>query len=357
MKKIVCLIDDLCPGGAQRQLVGLACLLKENGYDVFVMTYHNDDFYKYVLSENGIPHIYDVSFESSITRICRITMQIKKLAPDVVIAYQESPSLIACCSKMFGNKFKLIVSERNTTQYVGLNERIRFFLYNFANVIIPNSHSQESFLRKYNPLFQKKIHTVTNFVDTEKFIVNPSVEKENRIISVGRITPQKNILNYIQAVKLVVDQGYATTIDWFGNTDLPEYEASCKHLINKLDLEKHFVFHQATNDIIPEYQKSMVFCLPSIYEGFPNVVCEAMSCGVPILCSNVCDNPNIITSEQYGILFDPNDVNDIANAITKFLRLNKEQKSKMGKDCREIAVRMFSKQSFVKQYIEIIENE
>ena len=50
MKKIVCLIDDLCPGGAQRQLVGLAYLLKESGYDISVMTYHNDSFYMPVLS-------------------------------------------------------------------------------------------------------------------------------------------------------------------------------------------------------------------------------------------------------------------------------------------------------------------
>ena len=55
MKKIVCLIDDLCPGGAQRQLVGLAYLLKESGYDIFVMTYHNDSFYMPVLFHNGIP--------------------------------------------------------------------------------------------------------------------------------------------------------------------------------------------------------------------------------------------------------------------------------------------------------------
>ena len=128
MKKIVCLIDDLCPGGAQRQLVGLACLLKENGYNVSVLTYHMDGFYKRYLLEVGIPHIYDASFESTVYRVPRIASQLRRLSPDVVIAYQESPSLIACCSRMLGGRFKLVVSERNTTQQIRFGDRIRFML-------------------------------------------------------------------------------------------------------------------------------------------------------------------------------------------------------------------------------------
>ena len=357
MKKIVCLIDDLCPGGAQRQLVGLAYLLNYSGYDISVMTYHNDSFYMPVLSDNGIPHVYDSSFESPLRRIPLIASRIKKMAPDVVIAYQESPSLIACCSKLLSGRFKLIVSERNTTQYIGMNERLRFFLYKFADTIVPNSHSQEAFLRTHYPAFDKNICTITNFVDTDKFIQDNSIKKINRIVSVGRITPQKNILNYIRGAHQVIEKGFDITFDWYGNTDTPEYETNCHNLIRDLHMDDRFVFHQATNDIIPEYQKSLAFCLPSIYEGFPNVVCEAMSCGVPVLCSNVCDNPNIITSDKYGFLFDPNNVDDIANAFFRFLRLSSNHINKMGNDCRDTAIRMFSKQIFVKKYIEIIESE
>ena len=155
----------------------------------------------------------------------------------------------------------------------------------------------------------------------------------------------------------VIEKGFDITFDWYGNTDTPEYETNCHNLIRDLHMDDRFVFHQATNDIIPEYQKSLAFCLPSIYEGFPNVVCEAMSCGVPVLCSNVCDNPNIITSDKYGFLFDPNNVDDIANAFFRFLRLSSNHINKMGNDCRDTAIRMFSKQIFVKKYIEIIESE
>jgi len=228
-------------------------------------------------------------------------------------------------------------------------------LYKYADAIVPNSHSQESFLRQNYPSMGSKIRTITNFVDTEKFRIDICSEKKNRIVSVGRITPQKNILNYIQAAKQVIDQGFEVTFDWFGNTDMPEYEQACYGLIKELCMENHFVFHKAVTDIIPEYQKSLAFCLPSIYEGFPNVVCEAMSCGIPVLCSNVCDNPKIITSEQYGFLFNPNNVNDISKNIIRYLKLGKERTDKMGQNCRNVAITMFSKQTFVKQYIELIE--
>ena len=55
--------------------------------------------------------------------------------------------------------------------------------------------------------------------------------------------------------------------------------------------------------------------------------------------------------------FNPNDISDIANKIIKFLQLEKDQMEKMGCFCRDFAVKNFSKQSFVKQYIKIIENE
>ena len=356
MKTIVCFIDDLCLGGAQRQLVGLASLLQERGYHVIVMTYHNDDFYKYILSNNNIQHIYKSSFEQIVTRIPSIAYEIRKIAPDVVISYQESPNLIACLSKVFVYRCKLLVSERNTTQRIQLNEKLRFFLYRFADAIIPNSHSQEIFLKNNYPNLIKSIHTITNFVDTDYFIPS-ALPNKNRIISVGRISPQKNILNYIRAAYLVVQNHRNIIFEWFGNTDTPEYEAECHKLIRELQMERNFIFREATVDVLSEYQQSMALCLPSLYEGFPNVICEAMSCGLPILCSNICDNPYIVSSNDIGFLFNPHDINNIAEVIVGFLNLPSERKLQMRHRCRNIAVQSFSKTSFLKHYIDLIEHD
>lgn len=355
-KRVLLFIDNMGAGGAQRQMAYLACLLMRRGYVVKLITYGDNSFYAPMLKSGGVLTEEIDGADSYIKRIPKVRIAIDEFKPDCVISFLDTPCIIASLIKaVYRKKWRLVVSERNTTQKMTLRERIKFYLYKYADAIVPNSHSQESFLRQNYPSMSSKIRTITNFVDTEKFRIDICSEKKNRIVSVGRITPQKNILNYIQAAKQVIDQGFEVTFDWFGNTDMPEYEQACYGLIKELCMENHFVFHKAVTDIIPEYQKSLAFCLPSIYEGFPNVVCEAMSCGIPVLCSNVCDNPKIITSEQYGFLFNPNNVNDISKNIIRYLKLGKERTDKMGQNCRNVAITMFSKQTFVKQYIELIE--
>lgn len=70
---------------------------------------------------------------------------------------------------MLGCKFHLIASERNTTQIISMNERIRFFLYKWVDAIVPNSYAQEKFLLQHYPWMKVKIKTITNFVDLDRF--------------------------------------------------------------------------------------------------------------------------------------------------------------------------------------------
>ena len=72
MKKILLLIDSLGAGGAQRQLVGLAVLLKQRGYDVSVATYHDDRFYVDTLLDACVPYVYLKSAHDSKRRILAV---------------------------------------------------------------------------------------------------------------------------------------------------------------------------------------------------------------------------------------------------------------------------------------------
>ncbi len=357
MKKIVLFTDALGSGGAQRQLVGLAILLKEKGYDVLVLTYHNNTFFVPQLVEKGIPYIFSKRAHNKKSRIWGISQEIKTLKPDVLIAYQRSPAVISCFAKLLNPGVFLIVSERNTSQVYNFKVKLSFSLYRFANYIVPNSFSQTDFILAHAPFLQKKMKTITNFVDTDLFIPNRnSDDKKLRMLSVGRITRQKNILNYLRAIHIVKQAGYLFKVDWYGYADQGGvYEIECRKLIEQLELDDCFEFHAPTSDIIKEYQDCSVFCLPSIYEGTPNVICEAMSCGLPILCSDVCDNSKIVENGINGFLFNPNDPKKISDTIIKFFNLNSTEKEKMGKESREKAVVKFSKEFFVSKYIELIE--
>ena len=107
-------------------------MLKEKAYDVKVATYYDIDFYKHNLDEANVPNELIPGADNTKKRILAVRRYFKKEAPDTVIAYQETPSLVASFAKFLGCKFNLIVSERNTTQVIGNNERVRFFLYRWA---------------------------------------------------------------------------------------------------------------------------------------------------------------------------------------------------------------------------------
>ena len=356
MKKILLLVDSLNSGGAQRQLVGLAIMLKKAGLSVKVITYYNIPFYKKDLDFNNVCYENVATAKNPITRFFCINKVINAYSPDVVISYLDTPNIIACICKFLGKKWKLIVSERNTTMGLNFRERIKFFLYKYADRVVANSYSQEKFIKSHYKSLSNKLSTITNFTDTSRFC--PSANSNNlsdvlRIICVGRITEQKNILVFLDALKIVKNKGYNFSVNWYG-LQAPFYYNECIRKIHDNMLDENFVFLSVCPNIEKKYRNYDVFCLPSVYEGFPNVLCEAMSCGLPVLCSNVCDNPMIVEDSKNGLLFNPLDIYDIADKIIKFMNLSQEEKKQWGEKSRELALIKFSKRNFINNYLEII---
>ena len=349
--RILCLIEALGSGGAERQMVGLASLLKKDGNDVAVMTYYPKDFYRYVLDEAGVKHIYVENAQSKFKRIPELSKAVNKYKPDVVICYSPSAAEIVCLLKMIGGKFKLIVSERNSIRSNNRREKLKFFMYRWADYIVPNSYEQEQFIAQYYHHLISKTSVITNFVDTDYFspIGDYSSQQPCRIICVGRDNPQKNQLRFIDAVKLLAVKSLPFKVDWYGSFE-SDYGRQCVQKIKDLHLDEWIELKGETKNVRDEYRKHDVFCLPSIYEGFPNVLCEAISCGLPAVCSNVCDNPLIVEAGVNGLLFDPNNTEDMALKIEKMVKLNETEKKRMSVANRAKSMEMFSKEAFLAKY-------
>lgn len=354
--RILCLIEALGSGGAERQLTGLAAMLKKEGNEVRVMTWFPKDFYKQTLDDAGIEYQYIANAQKKYRRIPLLAKAVKAYHPDVVIAYSPSAAEIACVMKRIGLKYKLIVSERNTSQSNSKSEKIKFYLYRWSDWIVPNSNMQAKFIKEHYPHLMAKTRVITNFVDTDYFCPSDPGKKGGdvfRMICVGRDNPQKNQLRFIEALKILEDKGVTLKVDWYGKFE-SSYGQKCKERIKALNLENTIFLKGETRNVRDEYRKHDVFCLPSIYEGFPNVLCEAMSCGLPVLCSDVCDNPLIVTEGVNGYLFNPYDNKDIADKIEVFLCLNKSKKLAMGKTNRMKALQLFSSENFLRQYKELL---
>lgn len=357
MKKILLFIDSLGAGGAQRQLVGLAAMLKEKKYDVKLITYHNEPFYETYLRENEVDYEYVRDANKKITRIFHIRRTIKQFAPYIVISYLDTPSIIACIVRITGVKFKLIVSERNTTQRLDFKERLKFLFYKSADVIISNSHSQQEFIRKNFPELARKTTVITNFVDLDYFTQIKVKEKRDipRIIVVATIWPSKNTFLFIDALKILNERGVNFELLWFGkdNSHLHYYN-SCQTKIEKFKLTDTVHLLAKTSDIKNEYLNADYFCLPSFYEGTPNVICEAISCGLPVICSDVCDNSIYVQEGVNGFLFDPHSPLGIADKMQKALELNYVTYTIYCQQSRFIAEQKLSKELFIDNYLKLI---
>lgn len=359
--KILCLIDSLSLGGAERQMIGLVALLRERGFQTNLVTYYKENYYSDLTKKYGITYSVLKGGNRKLSKLIAVKKYIEETGGyDCLIAYKGGPCIIGCLLKLLGTKFKLIVSERSSTVTMDYVTRIKFFLYKWADYIVPNSYTEADNLKKRFKSLSKKIIPITNFTDTEYFkAIDTQTNKNLIILTMARITKAKNIINYLRAIKSLKERGVKNIhFDWYGSVQQgdEEYAELCFNERITLNIEDIFTFHPAVKDVLPYYQKCDIFCLPSIYEGFPNVICEAMSCGKPIVCSNVCDMPYLVKDGKNGYLFDPKDINDIADKLHKMCCLNLTERKRYGDQGRIMGMSLYAESSFVNKYIQLIQN-
>lgn len=358
MKKILLITEGLGSGGAERQICGLASMLTKAGFPCRLITYVENQFYEPYLRQNGVDYQFVPELWNKKTRVFKAAKYVRQYKPDVVISFLPSVNKTMSLAKMFF-RANLVVSERNNNTCITRGDKIQFNLYRMADAIVPNSNSQGKFICNHFPFLCKKVHSIINFVDVNRFTPSETPVQNDvlRIVTVARYTQQKNVLTYLKAVRMVKEMGLNVHFDWYGDKKHNvAYYAEIEKEYQKLDISDYMTLHDPNQKIEEEYRKADIFCLPSLYEGYPNVVAEAMSCGLPILCSNVYENPYIVEEGVNGFLFNPESVEDIAGAIKKMVDLSFKERQEMGKCNRQLCLQRNTEEAFLKSYVELIES-
>ena len=178
-------------------------------------------------------------------------------------------------------------------------------------------------------------------VDTSKF-ANVEIDRDKKrqeldipvdkklLISIGELNENKNHETVIRALQDIKDVCYIVV----GKGDKQQM---LEKLIDDLDMSDRVFLLGYRQDIGELLKMSDLFVFPSYREGLSVSVMEAMSSGLPVVCSNIRGNCDLI-DENGGVLFDPHSVDDCKNAITKALNSNMAD---MGK-CNQVKVSNFS---------------
>ncbi len=355
MAKILLLIDEMSQGGAERQLSYLAIELRRVGHDVrLVKFYGGDNFYKSDLEEAGIKTEVCPEGQSRMKRPIAIARLVKAWRPDLTVAYMDGTCMAACLAKLFV-RFNLAVSERNTTQVLSRREKMKFRIYSLANHVVPNSWSQAHFIERHAHWLTPKVRVITNMIDTSKFhpASKPAERDVPSVITTARIAPQKNLPVYMDAIRILKDRGVKAHFDWYGR---PEYEDYYQDVLERVRINgigDMVTFHGSSKELPRLYREATMFCLPSTYEGFPNVLCEAMSSGLVCVASDVCDNPDIL--QDTARRFEPGDAKAIADVLQDALALDERQRQEEGKENRIRIESLCSPKRFLTDYESLIQ--
>lgn len=353
-KRVLMFIDSIGYGGAQNQFVNLAVLLRSQGYKVKILVIYDEfDFYKPILKDIEI--ICDKKSKNPLRRIMRIPRLINKEKNDVVIAYLDTQCILACIARIF-SKFKLIVSERNTTQILSRTEKIKFWFYRFADYIVPNSYTQGRYIAQLKPQYKDRIRVITNTIDLKRFYPSEVLVHNNvpQIISVGRNIMQKNYLGMVEVVKILRDRGVVAHFNWYAGECDSNYQQMVFDKIKSYGLEDWISILEPTQSIGDKYRENDFFWLYSFFEGFPNVLCEAMACGLPVACSSVCDNGDIVKEDKNGVLASPNNHEEMANKLCKLLGYNEITLKRMSENNVGRVKTLCSESTFIDKYLRLI---
>jgi glycosyltransferase involved in cell wall biosynthesis len=358
--KLVCVIDNLGSGGAQRQLTTLGVLLKKLGHSVAFITYHRDDFFLPVLERVGIENISLVD-KTHLQRPLAIRKALNSRRPDAVLAFLEGPSLYCELAGLPSRKWGLIVSERlQVNPKKGVSHWHRLF-HRLADYITTNSHANRLALARLLPGLAFKIVTIYNCLDLDTFRPSPlrQVSKTVRFIVAASYQPRKNPLGFVRALRVALnaEPGLQVQVDWYGGFPArPDGAADRRHLeearrsSHELGVDHMLHLHDGEADIVSRYQAAAAVLLPSLAEGLPNTVCEGMACGLPVLAGRIGDAGILVQEGVNGFLFDPQGPEDIARALLQFCRLGPQSQSQMGARSREVAEKLFSPAAAVRAY-------
>ena len=352
--KICCLIASLRMGGAERQLAGLAAMLRSAGEDAEVLTYRVGGFYEKELADAGVPHISIPSDGGDRAIVRRIAAHLKDSGCDVLVSFLAGTNIKACMVKRLCPNVKLIVSERNVNLRLLPHDIYRFLLYRRADAIVCNSYAQAEFMRRHAPALCGKLSSIPNFVDTVRF--SPAGEREYnaplRVVTTARLDSRKNALGLIRAAAAAGCDNLR--FDWYGAEAEDRYARRCKALIAQLGLEDRFGIHPSVSDAERIYAEADAFCLPSFYEGTPNSLAEALASGLPALCSRVSDNSMYVQEGTNGFLFNPNSVESMAEALRALAALTPAQLDAFGRESRRRAEEKLSKKVFIERYMALL---
>ncbi len=337
MMKVLHIINSFEGGGAEKLMLQLHEISVKQNMDSHALSLMQSAAYE-------LPNTYSLGFDTPYQFLAPFKLyaflkrsQWKDL--DIIHVHLFPAQLfVPLVLKFLNIKARLVTTEHNTSnrrRNTRLGKIIDQVIYRFYTRVVCISVGTSALLQQWQPQIADRLDIIYNGIDHCAYSGNAKTSiyaKTPIIVSVGRLTEQKNYVVAIQALAKISDRPFEYWILGAG-----ALEADLKSLVNQLGLEAKVKFLGFRQDIPDLLQQADIFLLPSLWEGFGLAVVEAMAMGLPVVVSNVPGLQEVAPPGcQAGFLVDPASPEDIAQALLQLLE-DPHLRDQMGKNAQRQA--------------------
>lgn len=357
--------------GMNTGLENLAWGLAERGIEIHVLSGGaNPKSHKYGLPKNVYYHFTGLSGENEATFLNKYLEILKNFEIYIVVGWiinialltghDESKNITFLANQgqiapksLFARYVKNIIRRR-----IGLLDAIRVFnaIKSFPsdyNKVISNSYAvQNSCIETYN-LDPNNCHIVYRGIDTDIFKYEREYLKKNenfKILFVGNVYAVKGIDELIESINSIKTKIELVLCGNAKDSYIEKCEKSLDKVLNKFNYKGPL----NRDKLLEEYQSCDLFVFPSHSEGMPKALLEAMSCGCPIVCSDIQPHKEVITNKHNGLLFKTKSSEDLAYKISRMIE-NDDLRKSCGSNAHTFIKENLSKKVEIDNWMSIIE--
>lgn len=381
MKKVLFVNDELSVGGVSTVLLNLLNALDKKEYEIhlLILNRHEQNY-------DHLPPYIKLVETTTFFDVCDIPIQeCFKMGPiylfkkiyfylliktglinkrlkkerlkmniddyDTEIAFKEGISSIFVANSSCQNIINWVHSDYRVMNYSKhYIKTMTKTLSKFNMNVAVSKVAMESFKEIFKIENIKVIHNVLNVEDIKWKMEEPITKEEYdgiRLISVGRLHPQKSYDRLLNVAKRLNDEGYKFQLDIIGDGILKENLKKQKEELNLNNIN----FLLEKSNPFPYVKRSDLFVLSSIYEGLPTVVYESLICGVPVISTRVAGVDEQL-DEKIGMIVDNDE-----DSLFKGLKLLFENPEKIRTMKNNLSAYNYENDYILSEVGELLNNE
>lgn len=335
--------------GAEKQLFELAKRLDKNKYDIFVCTIMGEErgeLLKKLRNEDVRCGSLNINSKWHFLKIIKLIFLLRKENPDILQSFLFFDNILA---RIFGKiiGIPIIISgQRNVETY---RSKLRNFIEKktifLSDYIVSNTRAGKDILINREKLSENRIKVIYNGIELEP-INNHKNDNNNITIGfIGRLEEQKGISFLLEALAILNNNKIRLLIVGDGKE-----QEKLKLKARELKIDNCVKFLGRKENAWECMKIFDIFILPSLWEGMPNVILEAMSQEKLIISTSVGGVSEMITDGENGFLVDPGKPKQLAEKINYVIGLSEEEKIRIGENARKTVEKNFSIGRMVEEY-------